>query len=77
MLNFALIPSVQGSSDFVVYGAASLRTGAMSAAGQKMNVGCLSKLEINVQMNAIRVTIRALHPAASAAMLATVKSLLV
>ena len=38
--------------------------------------GCLVKIEMNVQSNAIRVTARTLHPAATQAVMATAKSLL-
>lgn len=76
MLKFGGISNVPGASDFVLYGAASLRTGAQAASGEKINVGCLAKIEINVQHSAVRVTMRTLHPAASTAMLQTVKGLL-
>ncbi len=62
---------------FSLTGAASLRTGAVTASGEKINVGCLCKIEMNVQANAMRVTLRTLHPAATSAILATAKSLLI
>ena len=74
-MKYSKVEGVPGSSDYVLYGAASLRTGAKSASGEKINVGCLAKIEINVQANAIRVTFRTLHPAATTAMMETVKSL--
>lgn len=68
---------IPGASDYVLYGAASLRTGAKNANGEKISVGCLGKIEINVQANALRVTFRTLHPAATTALMETVKSLFV
>ncbi len=65
-----------GESEFVIHGAASLRTGTLTAAGDKISIGCLAKVEMNVQTNAIRVTVRTLHPAATAAIMATAKALL-
>jgi hypothetical protein len=49
--------------------------GAKTASGEKVNVGCLVKLEVNAGANAIRVTFRTLHPSATQAMMETVKSL--
>lgn len=62
-------------SEFVLYGAAQLRTGAVNN-GQKVSIGCLAKIEMNVQANAIRVTFRTQFPAATAAILQTAKALL-
>lgn len=64
-------------SEYVLYGASSLRTGSLTPAGEKISVGCLVKIEMNVQSNAIRVTTRTLHPQASVAVMATAKTLLV
>lgn len=63
-------------SEFIIYGSASLKTGARTPSGEKINVGCLVKIEMNVQANAMRVTFRTLHPAASSALLETAKALL-
>lgn len=63
------------SSEYVIYGAASMRTGAKSPSGDNISVGCLAKLEMNVQANALRVTLRTVHPAASAALMETIKTL--
>jgi len=60
----------------VIYGAATLRTGALAANGEKLSVGCMVKIEMNVQANAMRVTLRSVHPAATQAILQAVKSLL-
>ena len=65
------------ASDYVVYGAATLRTGALSASGEKLSVACMVKIEMNVQANAMRVTLRSVHPAATQAILQTVKNLLI
>jgi hypothetical protein len=76
MLKFGGVANVPGASDFILYGAASLRTGALAPSGDKINVGCLAKIEINVQHSAVRVTVRTLHAAATAAIMQTVKNLL-
>jgi AP-2 complex subunit alpha len=71
------VSGLPDESEFVLYGAASLRTGSTTPTGEKISVGCLVKIEMNVQSNAIRVTTRALHPQASIAVMATAKALLV
>lgn len=68
--------SVPDETEFIVYGAASLRTGATAPNGDKISIGCLAKIEMNVQANALRVTIRTLHPSATSSIMQTVKSLL-
>ena len=75
-LKFGKVTGVPGESEFVVHGAASLRTGALTPTGEKISIGCLVKIEMNVQSNAIRVTVRTLHPAATHAVMMTVKALL-
>jgi len=75
-LKFGKVSGVPDESEFIIYGAASLKTGATAANGDKISVGCLAKLEMNVQANALRVTIRTMFPAATSAILQTVKSLL-
>lgn len=70
------IQGMPDGTDFVIYGAASLRTGALNAASEKISVGNLIKLEMNIQANAVRVTIRAVHPSASISLLQVIKSLL-
>ena len=64
------------ASDYILYGAALLKTGLVNASGEKTNVACLAKLEINVQVNAVRITVRATHPLAPVAIMQTVKHLL-
>lgn len=73
---FSRVHGMPDSSDLVVYGAASLKTGARTASNDKINVGCLVKIEINTQANALRLTFRTLHPAASSALMETSKTLL-
>ena len=51
-------------------------SGALTSTGEKINVGCLAKVEMNVQANAMRVTLRTLHPAATSALLQAAKFLL-
>jgi hypothetical protein len=75
-LKFGRVQGLPDSSDFVIYGAASLKTGARTPTGEKINVGCLVKIEMNLQANALRVTLRTLHPAASSALMDTAKALL-
>ena len=53
-----------------------MRTGTTTPTGEKISIGCLLKLEMNVQSHAIRATLRTLHPAATAAIMATVRALL-
>ena len=75
-MKFAHTTGMPDESEYVLYGAASLRTGALTASGEKISVGCLAKVEMNVEAQAIRVTFRTLHPSASASMLATIKLLI-
>ena len=75
-MKFGLVTGIPGESEFVIHGAASLRTGTLTPTGEKISIGCLAKVEMNVQTNALRVTIRTLHPAATHAMMASAKSLL-
>mmetsp|Transcript_28020 Transcript_28020/g.39890 ORF Transcript_28020/g.39890 Transcript_28020/m.39890 type:complete len:1087 (+) Transcript_28020:36-3296(+) len=76
VLRLGRINGIADSSEYVIYGAGSLRTGAVTSTGEKINVGCLAKIEMNVQANAMRVTLRTLHPAATAALLQATKFLL-
>lgn len=76
-LKFGRTQGLPDASEYVIYGAATLRTGAVSASGEKLSVGCMAKIEMNVQANAIRVTLRTVHPAATQAIMQSVKGLLV
>ncbi len=76
MLKFARVEGLPDATEFVVYGAATLRTGVLGEDGEKVGIDCLVKIEMNVQANAMRVTLRSVQPAASQAILKTVKSLL-
>jgi AP-2 complex subunit alpha len=78
-LKFGRIKGMPDESDYVIYGAATLRTGAQVPGGgptDKVSIGCLIKIEMNVQANALRVTARTIHPSATNAIMATAKSLL-
>ena len=75
-MKFGRVNGMPDSSEYVIYGAASLRTGAKTGTGEKISVGSLVKLEMNVQANAIRVTFRTLHPAATTAFMEVAKLLL-
>jgi hypothetical protein len=75
-LRFSPSSGLPDESEFVLYGAASLRTGAVKPSGEKVTVGCLAKIEMNVQANAMRVTVRTTHPAASTALMFTAKMVL-
>ena len=59
-LQFGVVNGMPDESEFVRYGAASLRTGAVGLNGEKVSVGCLVKIEMNVQSNQVRVTAHAL-----------------
>jgi hypothetical protein len=63
-------------SEPAVLGAASLRTGSLNSAGEKITVGCLIKIEVNEQSNALRVTVRTVNVAATVAVMQTAKALL-
>jgi hypothetical protein len=75
-LQFSRVSGMPDESEFVIYGASSLRTGATNPAGEKINYGCLIKIEMNVQSNALRLTTRTSHASASAAIIATALILL-
>jgi hypothetical protein len=74
VLRFGLV-AMPDSSEVTLYGASSLKTGSLNASQQKINIGCMAKVELNVQARAVRVTLRTLHPMATEAILATVKSM--
>jgi hypothetical protein len=75
-LKFGPVHGLEDESEYVIYGAASLRTGALTSAGEKITVGSLAKVEMSIETNALRVTFRTLHPSASHALMCTAKSLL-
>eukprot|EP01035_Chromulina_nebulosa_P020330 gene20330-26390_t len=76
VFKYSRILGLPDESDYVIYGAATLRTGTI-ANGEKISVGSLVKIEMNIQANAMRITVRALHPAVTSAVIDTVKLLLV
>jgi hypothetical protein len=76
MLKFARVEGLPDATEFVIYGSASLHTGAIGEDGEKVSINCLVKIEMNVQANAMRVTLRSVQPAAAQAILKTVKNLL-
>lgn len=78
-MKFGRATGMPDESEFVVYGGATLRTGAAAPGGgpnDKVSVGCLIKIEMNVQANALRVTTRTIHPSSTTAIMQTAKSLL-
>ena len=75
-LKFGKVTNMPDESEYVIYGASSLKTGAVGASGEKINVGCLVKIEMNVQSNAIRLSARTLHPAATSSIFECARSLL-
>jgi len=75
-LRFGRITGMPDESEYVIYGAASLRTGAVQPSGEKISVGCLVKIEMDVGRNALRITARTLHPAATQTLFACARSLL-
>ncbi len=79
IMKFGRISGLPDESDTIVYGAATLRTGTLVAGGgpnDKVSIGCLAKVEMNVQSGQVRITIRATHGVASNVLLETAKSLL-
>ena len=60
----------------VVFGAASLRTGAVGPNGDKVTVGCLIKVALDARSNVVTVTCRTVHAAATAAVMETAIALL-
>lgn len=76
MLKFGKVSNMPDESEYVIYGASSLKTGAAGPNGDKISVGCLVKIEMNVQRNAVRLTARTLHPAATAAIFECARTLL-
>ena len=77
ILKFGPVHGLDDESQYVIYGAASLRTGALTANGEKITVGSLAKVEMSIETNALRVAIRTLHISASQALMNSAKSLLV
>ncbi len=75
-LKFGKVTNMPDESEFVIYGASSLKTGAIGPNSEKISVGCLVKIEMNVQSNAIRLTARTLHPAATLAIFECARALL-
>jgi hypothetical protein len=75
ILRFGTVVERIDASETVVNGVASLRTGALNQANEKINVGSLVKAELS-QGN-LRVTVRTIYPAASKAVLATIKDIFV
>jgi len=80
VLKFGRVLGMPDESDLVMYGSSVLRTGALATNKmgemEKISVGCMIKLELNTQANALRISIRTLHPAATLAIMQTAKSLL-
>ena len=75
-LKFGRVTGMPDESEFVIYGASLLKTGALGGNGDKISVGCLVKIEMNIQARKLRVTARTVHPAATAALFACAKTLL-
>jgi AP-2 complex subunit alpha len=75
-LKFGNVSGMPDESLYVIYGASSLKTGAPGPNNEKVSVGCLVKIEMNVQSNAIRLTARTLHPAATIAVFECARQLL-
>ena len=81
VLKFGRIRGMPDDSDRVLYGASTLRTGAVAAsrpgaAPEKISVGCLIRIEFKVESNSLRISVRTLHPSASGAIMQTAKTLL-
>jgi hypothetical protein len=72
---FGLTAGMPDSSEFVLYGASSLKTGSTNPKGEKINIGCMAKIEMNLQSRSVRLTLRTLHPMATQSILETIKIL--
>jgi len=75
-LKFGKVTNMPDETEFIIYGASSLKTEAVGPTGEKISVGCLVKIEMNVQRNAMQVTARTLHPAATASIFECARALL-
>lgn len=75
-LKFGKVSNMPDETEFIIYGASSLKTEAVGPTGEKISVGCLVKIEMNVQKNAMQVTARTLHPAATASIFECARALL-
>lgn len=76
-LKFARIVGMSDESEYVVNGASMIRTGAPGPNGEKISVGCLLKIEMNIQAKKVRLTVRTVHPAATSALFICAKTVLV
>jgi hypothetical protein len=73
-LKMGLVSGAQSNS--MVVGAASLKTGTLTAANEKISIGCLVRLQMDKLSGCVTVGVRTLHPAATTSTLATIKALL-
>lgn len=64
------------SNDTALSLVSTLRTGALNSQGNKISVGCLVRLEGNLEKQAYRLTVRAVHGDVSAAVDNLIVSLL-
>lgn len=74
-LRMAIAPGVDTTPNTVT-AASTYRTGTTNADGQPISVGCLLRVEINLQARAFRVTVRTTHPVVSKGYLQVAASLL-
>lgn len=58
IFRFYNVTDIEDASEFVLYGSTTLRTGFKSQSGEKVSVGILSKFEINVESNMMRISVR-------------------
>jgi hypothetical protein len=76
-MRFALVSGLPDSSETVVYGVSTLRTGAINHANnEKISVGCLIKIEMNIPAKALRITCKTLSQSATTALMQSAKSIL-
>lgn len=77
-LRFGRATGMPDESNYVIYGGATLRTGTAVPGhpSDKVSIGCLIKIEMNIEANALRVTTRTIHPSATSAIMQTAKALL-
>jgi len=57
-------------------GAASLKTGTLTANNEKISIGCLVRLQLDATSGVVTVGVRTLHAAATDCFLKTIKQLL-
>jgi hypothetical protein len=68
--------NIPATAQGMVIGAASLKTGTLTERNEKISIGCLVRLQLDQMSGVATVAVRTLHPAATAATMETIKSIL-